>query len=562
MPLSFAAPLFLWALMALPVVVALHFVRSRRRRQDVSALFLWRRARTAAQRRRRFSPTWLLLAQLLFVTLAAVGLARPQLGGRSLPDRVLVIDASASMTARDTDGVRLEKARTLARSLLTGTGRVAVVRAGLDARVVAPLSSDRAAARSAIDALVAGDRRADLARAVGVAQAVDPGAEVHVLSDELGPGGSGVTSHDVAGDGLNVGISTFDVGLQQAYVGIVSNATRPVQVQLDLLRDGQAVAGSQVLVPAGGVGSATFPLEDAQGVLEARITPPAGDAMALDDVAYAGTRNLVAVVDVPSEPVVKALAAVPGVTVRSSPAAVSIPADLRVLTRASADGLDPGAYILFAPAADTPVFHTVREWDRAAPLLRFVDLRDVVIGLAQDRAVWPDDERGWDVLARTADLEPVLRVRTAGPVRVLQAAFHPSQTDLVLRPAFPALIANFVREVRGDATAELGDPLPAGTTSGGDPVAWALRPGVYRTGDGVLLASLTSEAESRLDGPATVAEDTTTGRPPATTEAPGGVRPLGLALLLVAFAALLAEWLLWAGVRLPRWPRRLRPRRG
>ncbi|MEJ2667567.1 MAG: BatA domain-containing protein, partial [Deinococcales bacterium] len=62
MPLSFAAPEFLWALLALPLVVLLHFVRSRRRRTEVSALFLWRRARQVAERRRRIAPTWLLLA--------------------------------------------------------------------------------------------------------------------------------------------------------------------------------------------------------------------------------------------------------------------------------------------------------------------------------------------------------------------------------------------------------------------------------------------------------------------------------------------------------------------
>ena len=54
--MSFLAPQFLWLLLALPLVVALHFVRSRRKRVDVSALFLWRQAAQLAERRRRFSP--------------------------------------------------------------------------------------------------------------------------------------------------------------------------------------------------------------------------------------------------------------------------------------------------------------------------------------------------------------------------------------------------------------------------------------------------------------------------------------------------------------------------
>ena len=90
--MSFAAPQFLWALLALPLVVLLHFVRSRRRRRQVSAMFLWQRARQVAERRKRISPTWLLLAQLLFVALAALALARPQIAGGVAPDRILVLD--------------------------------------------------------------------------------------------------------------------------------------------------------------------------------------------------------------------------------------------------------------------------------------------------------------------------------------------------------------------------------------------------------------------------------------------------------------------------------------
>src|SRR5690606_7285159 len=104
MALTFLSPQFLWLLAALPLVVALHFLRSRRTEYDVSALFLWERARQVVAKRRRFSPTWLLLAQLLFTALAAIVLARPALTSNTEPDRVLIIDASASMTARNGPG--------------------------------------------------------------------------------------------------------------------------------------------------------------------------------------------------------------------------------------------------------------------------------------------------------------------------------------------------------------------------------------------------------------------------------------------------------------------------
>ena len=550
-------PAFLWLLALVPLVVVLHFVRSRRRRRDVAALFLWRRARQAAQRQRRFAPTWLLVAQVMFVALAALALARPQWGGGVAPDRVVILDASASMVARDSEGVRFSRAKDVASGLLAGAGRVAIVRAGLDARVVAPLTSDRALLRAALAELRPGDRAADLGRALSLAESIEAGAEVHLITDQPAPGGR-VRYHGVAGDGVNVGISTFELGIQQAYVGIVSNSSGPVQVGVTLTNAGQPVASADVLVPAGGVGSVTFPLDTVAGVYEARIAPPAGDALSLDDVAYAGSRNVAAVLERADEATLKALAAVPGVSVRAMTSAATATADLRVLVRTSAEGLEPGAYMLFAPAAVAPDYQTIQQWDRGDPLLRFADLRDVVVGLEPGRPAWAEGE-GWRVLASTGALEPVLRFRDVDGVRVLQFAFHPSQTDLVLRAAYPALLANLVRLVRGDLSLGLGDALPVGARSLPDQAsvpegAWVLEPGVYRSGATTLLANLTSESESRLSGPAAVANPVEraplvpSAAAEPTVEGAGALRSVAIALIGLAVLALLAEWLLWSGV--------------
>lgn len=571
------APQFLWVLLGLPVVVLLHFVRSRRRRRQVSALFLWHRARKLAERRKRISPTWLLAAQLLFVALAAFALARPQVAGAVAPDRILVIDASASMAAHDPSGVRIDRALALARRLLAGAGRAAIVRAGVDARVLTPLTADHASLRHALGSFRVGDRTADLARAVSLAEAIDPRAQIELITDHARVGGASVRYHDVAGGGVNVGISAFDLGLQQAYVGVVSNSRRPVQVQVTLSSAGKQVASGSVLVPIGGTGSITFPLSGVGGIYEARLSfphgtapgDPAGDALTLDDVAYAGARAMSAEVQTPEEAVVKALAAVPGVTVRVDPRAAEIPADLRVLTRSSADGLPPGAYLLFAPAAARPVYQTVQDFDRGSPLMQFVAMQNVVVGLDPERTPWTSGN-GWQTLASTGQLVPVLRYRDSGGVRVLQAAFSPTQTDLVLRAAFPALVANYVRLVRGQPSVAMGDALPPGTTLDGKPETYALQPGIYREPGGrVVLASLDSEAESRLPGPQPAA---TPSRQPGTA-APAaalGAAPsssLAFVLLGLAAAALVAEWLMWRGVRAPRpWrpPGFLRPgsRRG
>ena len=561
--MTFLAPTALWLLALLPVVVALHYLRARRRRYEVPALFLWRRAQTAVARRRRFSPTWLLVAQLLFVTLAAVALARPMLTGGERPDRVIIVDASASMAAVADDATRLDLAKRQARALLGGASRIALIRAGLDARLTAPVDAEGAELAVALSDLQAGDHAGDLLRAMELANAVLPGAQVHVFTDHEAMLGAAQV-HRVDAQAENVGISAFEIGVGQAFVAVVASGARPAQVEVELLQGETQLARGTVLVPTTGTGSVTFPLADVSGVVEARLIPPPGDALTLDDVAYAGSRSLQVVSNDSYEPLLRALMAVPLTTVGVAPDAAFRPtADLKVVSRANADGLPPGNYLIFPPRAAEPEYQLISDWNRADPLMRFVDLRDVVVGLAADRDVW--EEEGWRVLARTSDLTPVVRMRQDAGGTTVQLAFHPAQSDVVLRPAFPALIANLMGGLDATVRVRLGEPLPGGTEA-------VLQPGLYQVegaagASEAVYASLLAPEESRLPessvgsqtaeqlgavtgaaaGPSDAADSS---RPDqlANGLARGGA-PTGLALFLLALAvvALLAEWLLFSG---------------
>jgi len=560
--LSFLTPSALWLLALLPVVVALHYLRARRRRYEVPALFLWRRAQSALARRRRFSPTWLLLAQLLFVTLAAVALARPVLTGGERPDRVLIVDTSASMAALDGGSTRIARAVDGARQLLGGVGRVALIRAGLDARLVAPLDTDAGELAAALASLRAGDAGGDLSRAMELATTLLPGAEIHVFTDhDARLGAAQVHRVDDAAQSLeNVGISAFEIGVGQAFVGVVASGARPAQVDVELRQGETQLARATVLVPGGGTGSVTFPLTDVSGVVEARLVPPPGDALALDDVAYAGSRALQVVSNDAYEPLMRALMAVPLTSVSTAPDAAFRPnADLKVVSRESAEDLPPGNYLLFPPRAAEPEYQLISDWNRADPLMRFVDLRDVVVGLNPERPAW--DEAGWRVLARTADLTPVVRVREDGTGVTVQLAFHPAQSDVVLRPAFPALVANLLGRPDTTVRVRLGEPLPGGA----EPV---LEPGPYTVpaAEGPaapVYASLLAPEESRLpvtspQAPLEAAVSATTAAPESAGAAgeerglsgflrSGGPTTLATVLLTLALLALLAEWLLFSG---------------
>lgn len=565
--MTLLAPAALWLLALLPVVVALHYLRARRRRYDVPALFLWRRAQTAVARRRRFSPTWLLAAQLLFVALAALALARPVLVSTELPERVIIVDASASMAAAAGSSTRLDLAKREARELLSGAGRVAILRAGLDARLEAPLNADADQLAAALTGLRAGDADGDLLRAMELGTALLPGAEVHVFTDyEVQLGAARL--HRVDSPVENVGISAFEIGVGQAFVAVVASGARPAEVEVELRQDEALLAMGTVLVPTTGTGSITFPLAEVSGVVEARLTPPPGDALALDDVAYAGSRSLEVVSSDAYEPLMRALMAVPQARVSVAvDAAFRAEADLKVVSRASTDGLPPGNYLLFPPRAPEPEYELISDWNRADPLMRFVDLRDVVVGLDPELEAWEETD-GWRVLARTSNLTPVVRMRRDAGGTTVQLAFHPAQSDVVLRPAFPAFIANLMGQLDKVQRVRLGEPLPGGL----EPV---LEPGPYRSAtapEQVVYASLLAADESRLPERAAqlqagAASASTATAPDAQGAAAGpsgadsGAAPptgsgalpaAALALLGLALVAILVEWVLFSGGRVGR----------
>ncbi len=531
--MTFLAPLWLWLLAAIPLVILLHFLRTRRRAATVSALFLWERATEAAAARRRFALWWLLLLQILVIILAALGLARPLLAGQGAPDRILVVDTSASMSARDSEGVRIDRARELARDLVSGGGRVGLVEAGSTATVLVPPTDDRAQLQRALDALQAVAPGSALEDAIALAASMTDGGEIHVLTDEA-PEPEGYLLHQLAGDGENIGLTGLDILMNQVFVTVTSTYRQPQLVTVSLFRDGRPAGSTELLVPMAGQASATLILPEGSGFLEASLTVPASDALALDDSAWAGSRSLNVWSDGSSEAVDRAVAAV-GQVNASVPRAA---ADALLVQLQPGNAVPAGNVLAWPPRSPAPQWLPVRDWDQSHPLLRFVDLRDAQAGL--DPQAPEEPLEGFTVIARAADFRPLIQVREDASGTQVVLSFNPAQSDLILRPAFPALIANVTAAFRSGSSLELGAELPAGSFLDSVPVPAALVPGVYQLPDGPASVSLLSAGETRLPLPAEL---------PVTAQEtgaePGDLELYRYALLLVPLL-LAAEWLIYS----------------
>ena len=112
--------------LSLPLL-AMYFIKVRRRRFEVPAAFLWQQALDAQRNAspfERFRRNLLLLLQLLALLLLSLALARPVLDLALPPARslVLVLDTSASMGATDVPQGRLGAAVALASEVVDGLG--------------------------------------------------------------------------------------------------------------------------------------------------------------------------------------------------------------------------------------------------------------------------------------------------------------------------------------------------------------------------------------------------------------------------------------------------------
>lgn len=315
-----------WLILAAvpPAIVALYFLKLKRRPVEVPSTYLWRRSiedlrvNSIWQRLRR---NLLLFLQLLVVFLVMMALLRPGWQGAQLTgDRfVLLIDNSASMQATDQGSSRLDEAKRKAAELIDGmkSGDVAMIVSFADsARVEQMFTDNRRALRRALEAIRPTPRRTSLAEALKVAAGLaNPGRRGHAaakLPAEAMPATLFILSDGNVGkiddfslgnlhpvympfgrpDAANVGIVAFSVRrheakpeLLQAFGRLENFGVQDVSVEVELLLGGNLINADRLDLPAGESRGVAFDLGEVDsGELRLRVTTK--DDLALDNEAW------------------------------------------------------------------------------------------------------------------------------------------------------------------------------------------------------------------------------------------------------------------------------------
>ena len=480
-------------------LVALYLLRERERRVRVAFVPLWepeagsRRVERLGRRLRR----WLSLAlQLVLLWLLVLALVDPRPAATAPAARswVLLLDRSASMSARQGAADRMTAARAQAHQVLQALGpedRAMVASFAREVTAETGFEVDARTLARAVDQVVVGDGAADLSRALGFAAAVlrgRPRPTVVIIGDG---------AYQEASPPPGIEVRWLPVGTPGANVALLSLSGRrraldPATVDLTLVAENfsAAPAAATVEILAGDrvierVALALAAHErvtrtlgtPAQAQIGARlVVAPEQNLLAGDDRATAlvgePRRRRVLVVGAENLYLDGALLSFGGgVTMqRVSPAAAEA---LRarwvdydaVIFDAVAPGPPPtaGRFIYFdphgpgSPWAEGGVLKDplLSDADRRHPLLAQLSLADLNVREARRLAVTPDDH----VVAASFGI-PLLVARAHPPAKMVALAFDVRRSDLPLRPSFPLLLANMFDWL--DDRHE-PDPSPAGS---------------------------------------------------------------------------------------------------
>ncbi|MBO5312532.1 MAG: BatA and WFA domain-containing protein [Clostridia bacterium] len=190
--MSFLQPLGLLGLLAIPIIVIIYILRSRYKTKNVSSTFIWKRSLKFVKRKipLNFIMSLLLILQILTVVAASFAIARPTIKPLESNEKVVIIDASASMLTEDGGISRFEYAKQMvekASNEISENNQITLIIAGQKVDTPAYRESDKGKLLTALQGITCSEGTADIASALAVARGVldeNTGAEIFFYTDK------------------------------------------------------------------------------------------------------------------------------------------------------------------------------------------------------------------------------------------------------------------------------------------------------------------------------------------------------------------------------------------
>jgi len=597
-------PLGLLLLLLIPIIILLHSIVTRRKKTVVSSVFLWRRLmkdHRRSLRLKRLMRNLNLILQILAVCILSVAFADPfLLREAEETNLILILDASASMKARNGRGTRYDAARTESLNAidsLSDASQTMVIHARAKPVLLTPFTADKDLLRRLIRDSDATDEPGDLGSALIMAFSLserERGDRILLVSDgafDL-PTGFDLQRErlryiGVGEEAPNVGITRFRFRRTgddyQAYIKITNPGAEPADITLQLELDGTPESVREVRIEPGQEEELIIPYEGILASTAAAVIREE-DALKADNRAFtvlSQSSELSILLITGGNPFLEAmLDTLRGVDVEIrddeelDEAQWGADHDIVIFDAVDPPPLEKGGFVLIErmapglPLTDAGIlsYPQITGWSREHPILANLDLGNTVIA----QAVRTQQGEGVGGLVRSGD-SSLISAYESGSLRLVYIAFDLLKSDLPLRPAFPILMTNILSWLNPGRLSQDTQGIQAGQTISipfGEDAAFLTKPdgstealetlegrlsiqdtqqvGFYQVGSGKsryqfavnLLSGSESDIRPRFLQGAGSSGETEVG----TRKQPVPVWPL---LAAVAILLLLGEWYLW-----------------
>ncbi len=501
--MAFLTPLaFALAALALPILV-LYMLKLRRREVEVSSTLLWQvllRDREANAPWQKLKRNLLLFLQLLLLAALVLALTRPffKVQAVAAGTVVVLLDASASMSAVDVAPSRFEAARAEVRRLidsLAADSQMSLILVGRQPEVLASATADKEVLRAALQRAQVSEGGADWAAAVALASgAVRVGrldqSSVVILSDGGLPA-AGLPPLPGEVRYVPIGTSADNLALEalalrpaangpQLFAKVANYGDASRTVLVSIYQGGQLYTAQQLNVPAGKTADLVLPgLPNTPAVYQARLSLPAGtaarqlDQLPVDDTAWAvyqppASARALLIAGSPDIFLEQMLAALPDLkpsrlvsgTLPADPFDLYIFDNVLTATLPAADLLliNPPANSLFTVGG---VFTATQLYKVAQddPLMHYVDWSNVHVLRAHQVRV-----PAWARVLVTGEGGPLVFAGETGGHRVAVLTFDLHDSDLPLQVAYPILMSNLIHYLAPGQAFSAPDGLRPGDT--------------------------------------------------------------------------------------------------
>ncbi|MBQ8164092.1 MAG: VWA domain-containing protein [Clostridia bacterium] len=223
MSLDFTTYWGLLGLLAIPILLLIYFLKQKYVEKPVSSTFIWKKSLKYVKTKIPINiiVSLLLILQILSVIVASLALCRPTLIAFSSEEKVIVIDSSASMLAKNDEGktrfeLAIEQAKLDAEDAGTNS-KITIITAGEEAKQIVYRSDDKSQIINALDKLTCEYGNADFEAAkllVADVQSKNKETSVRYYTDQTYESVSGFEYIDFSKDtDSNIAISSVKDGM-------------------------------------------------------------------------------------------------------------------------------------------------------------------------------------------------------------------------------------------------------------------------------------------------------------------------------------------------------------